>query len=145
MSVVLPTENADAFENLFLGERAENEKKKRYFARCFLQNCERESNAYGLTRLYIQFDAAWSLHLCMIDGYPQESEGKCPTLEEICRELQVVRLTAYSREPGMEFEELLDYTYDGGLTSDSRDLYAEPIADYLDEDETLPNFEEAME
>ena len=144
MSVVLPTENADKFETLFLGNRADNEKKERYFARCFLQNCERESNAHGLTRLYIQFDVAWSLHSCMINGYPQESEGTCPTLEEICRELQVVRLTAYSREPGMGFEECLDYTRDGGLTSDSRDLYPEPIADYLEENEKLPDFNEVM-
>ena len=75
---------------------------------------------------------------------PQESKGTCPTLEEICRELQVVRLTAYSREPGMGFEECLDYTRDGGLTSDSRDLYPEPIADYLEENEKLPDFNEVM-
>ena len=85
MSVVLPSKNADKLE--------------RYFARCFKNYSERESNDKGLTRLFIDFDAAWSLNSCMIDGYPQESEGRCPTLEEVCKEIKVQRLAAYSKEP----------------------------------------------
>lgn len=106
MSVVLPSKNADKFENLFLERDSENNKEKeRYFARCFKHYSERENNKHGLTRLFIHFDAAWSLNSCMVDGYPQESEGKCPTLEDVCKEMNVVRLSAYSREPGLEFEE----------------------------------------
>ena len=60
---------------MFLEENNEqNKKKERYFARCFKHYSERESNK-GLTRLFIHFDAAWSLNSCMIDGYPQESEA----------------------------------------------------------------------
>ena len=104
MSVVLPSKNADKFENLFLEENSElNKGKERYFARCFKNYSERESNDKGLTRLFIDFDAAWSLNSCMIDGYPQESEGRCPTLEEVCKELKVQRLAAYSKEPGIGF------------------------------------------
>ena len=45
MSVVLPSKNADKFENLFLEENNEqNKKKERYFARCFKHYSERESN-----------------------------------------------------------------------------------------------------
>ena len=92
--------NADKFENLFLEENSElNKGKERYFARCFKNYSERESNDKGLTRLFIDFDAAWSLNSCMIDGYPQESEGRCPTLEEVCKEIKVQRLAAYSKEP----------------------------------------------
>ena len=46
---------------------------------------EREENKHGLTRLFIQFDAAWSIHSCMVEGYPQETNGVCPTLEEACK------------------------------------------------------------
>ena len=39
MSVVLPSKNADKFENLFLERDSENNKEKeRYFARCFVSN-----------------------------------------------------------------------------------------------------------
>ena len=63
MSVVLPSKNADKFENLFLEENSElNKGKERYFARCFKNYSERESNDKGLTRLFIDFDAAWSLN-----------------------------------------------------------------------------------
>lgn len=101
LSVVLPTENADKFENLFLAwdGDAENKAKEKYFARCFLNSSERKKNDNGLTRLFVQFNAAWSLHSCLIDGYPQETEGKCPTLEEVCKELKIKRLSAYSRDP----------------------------------------------
>ena len=94
MSVVLPSKNADKFENLFLERDSENNKEKeRYFARCFKHYSERENNKHGLTRLFIHFDAAWSLNSCMVDGYPQESEGKCPTLEDVCKEMNVIRLS----------------------------------------------------
>lgn len=138
MSVVLPSKNADKFENLFLEENNEqNKKKERYFARCFKHYSERESNNRGLTRLFIHFDAAWSLNSCMIDGYPQESEGRCPTLEEVCKELNVQRLAAYSREPGIGFEEEVRFDRESGFGYDCRDLFCEPLADYLDDDETL--------
>lgn len=73
----------------------------------------------------------------MVDGYPQESEGKCPTLEDVCKEMNVVRLSAYSKEPGLEFEEQLLYSSENGLFYDSRDMYCEPCYDFLDEDERL--------
>ena len=41
----------------------------------------------------------------MVEGYPQETNGVCPTLEEACKELNVKRLIAKSREPGIGFEE----------------------------------------
>lgn len=138
ISIVLPTKYADKFENLFLERDCENNKEKgRYFARCFKHYSERENNAHGLTRLFIHFDAAWSLYSCMVDGYPQESGGKCPTLEEACREMKVVRLMAYSKEPGLVFEEQILFSSENGFSYDSRDLYSEPYYDFLDEDETL--------
>lgn len=136
MSVVLPTESADAFSSLFIAKE-NNENKDRYFARCFLHNVERENNSHGLTRLYIQFDAAWSLYSCLIDGYPQESKGTCPTLEDICNEMKVKRLTASSREPGIGFEESIQFDKENGLTVESHELFDQPFDDYLDDDETM--------
>lgn len=138
MSVVLPTKNADEFENLFLERDSENNgEKKRYFARCFKHYSERENNSHGLTRIFLHFDAAWSLYSCMVDGYPQESKGKCPILEEVCREMEVLRLSAYSKEPGLTFEEQILFSPDSGFSYDSRDMYCEPCYDYLDEEEML--------
>lgn len=139
MSVILPTENADKFARLFITNDTKNEEK--HFARCFLGNIERENNKHGLTRLFIQFDAAWSIHSCMVEGYPQETNGVCPTLEEVCKKLNVKRLIAKSREPGIGFEESVSYDKENGLTEESHDLYAEPFYDELDEDETLEDTE----
>ena len=125
MSVVLPTENADKFEKLFITN--DIKEQDRYFARCFLGNVERQENKHGLARLLIQFDAAWSLHSCMIDGYPQESNGNCPTLE--------------SREPGIGFEESVSYDRGNGLMEESHDLFAEPAYDKLEDDETMEDKE----
>ena len=139
MSVILPTGNADKFAGLFITNDTKAE--ERHFARCFLGNIEREDNKHGLTRLFIQFDAAWSIHSCMVEGYPQETNGVCPTLEEVCKELNVKRLIAKSQEPGIGFEESVSYDKENGLTEESHDLYAEPIYDELDEDERLADSE----
>lgn len=145
MSVVLPTDNADKFEDLFLSWKGEeNKDKKRYFARCFMNYSERESNDNGLTRLFVEFDAAWSLHSCMINGYPNDEEMCCPTLESICKELKVNRLVAFSRESGLVFEESLTYDKDSGLNEMCREMYPDPLADYLDPDEKQSNFAEEM-
>ncbi len=145
MSVVLPTENAQKFQDLFLtGNGDKDTEKDRYFARCFMNSCEVETNEHGLSRLHIQFDAAWSIYSCMISGYPEESNGACPTLESVCKELNVKRLIAYSEEMGMCFEENISYTRENGLTSESRELYEKPYNDCLDEDETLFDDEEVM-
>lgn len=135
MSVVLPTENADKFEKLFITDNTQD--ADRYFARCFLGNISRQENKHGLTRLLIDFDAAWSIHSCMIDGYPQESNGKCPTLEAVCKELNVKRLIAKSREPLMGFEETVTYDRESGLSSESHVIFAEPCNDELGDDETM--------
>ncbi len=143
MSVVLPTENADKFAALFITDDTKDE--DRHFARCFLSKLEREENKHGLTRLFIQFDAAWSIHSCMVNGYPQESNGKCPTLEEACNEFKVKRIIAKSREPGIGFEESVSYDRNDGLTEESHDLYDEPFYDELDDDETIDDSEAEAE
>ena len=143
MSVVLPTENADKFLSLFISDDSRNE--DRCFARCFLLNSERQDNKHGLTRLFIQFDAAWSIYSCMIDGYPQESNGQCPTSEEACKELNVKRLLAKSKEPGIGFEESVTYDRESGVCDESHELYPEPCYDALDEDETMDDNESEME
>ena len=145
MSVILPTENAQKFQDFFLtGNGDADSEKERYFARCYMRNCEVETNEHGLSRLNIQFEAAWSIYSCMISGYPEESNGACPTLESVCKELNVKRLIAYSEETGMCFEETVSYTRKNGLMSESRDLYEKPHNDCLDEDETLFDDEEVM-
>lgn len=136
ISVVLPTENADKFEALFLEEDSDlNHDKERYFARCFKHYSERESNSHGLTRLFVHFDAAWSLNSCMIDGYPQENAEHCPTLEQACKEYDVKRLIAFSREPGIGFEEQITYSKEDGLHYFCQDCFFLPGDDYLDADE----------
>ncbi len=146
MSVVLPTEKAQAFQDLFLtGNSTIDNNKEHYFARCYMKNCEIESNKHGLSRLYIQFDAAWSIYSCMISGYPEESNGTCPTLESICKKMNIQRLIAYSEEYGICFEESINYTPEHGFTCESRDLYEKPYLDYLDDNERLSEPEGVME
>ena len=59
------------------------------------------------------------------------------TLPKPKPKLNVIRLSAYSREPGLEFEEQMLYSSENGFFYDSRDMYCEPCYDFLDEDESL--------
>lgn len=139
MSVVLPTRNAKAFQSLFLGDdEKENEGKKEYFARTFLNQVVEEKNDKGMSLLHIDAQCAWSVGSCLIDKRESE-EGKpiAITLEEAIRKCEVKRLTLYSNEPGIGFEETALFDLDKGdeVYYESRETYRDPYCDFLDTDD----------
>lgn len=109
--------NVEKFVKLFLFDNARN--KKRYFARSFIfQNLKDFKEEYKdeLKSGEINFcvDFAWSVWSCLIEGYPQSSKGKCPTLKKICKELKV-DVEINSEECGLGFEELVRCSSKGEL------------------------------
>jgi hypothetical protein len=115
-------ENKQKFIDLFLSHNPqENENKKRYFARTWLNtdvevlkdNLECEVSS-------IFFECAWSVYSCMVDGYPQQYD-KCPTIFEISKELEL-EIQVASEEGGMCFREF--YHIDNGevITQECEDF-----------------------
>ena len=115
MNVILPSKNVKKFLDLFSND-------DHYFARTDLIFDDEEVGDNGISRLDIDFTCAWSVWSCMFEGYPQGSGGQCPTLEEVCKELDVLHLTVYSTEPGIGFIENIEYTHEYGMNYESHDI-----------------------
>ena len=144
-----------AFSKRFIAD--DDEKKtgrEKFFARSFLnESRERVENNIlsGFTDaapdeekqydFYVDF--ALSAYSCVVDGYPQQSDGQCITLEEACAE-DGVDVVITTKEPGMYFEERLCCTRDGELTNECAQLrpvrcrncgYIESIASFESADD----------
>lgn len=140
MAVVIPSRNVDGFMALFLShDPKENEGKKEYFGRTFLNDMHEEKNSHGMSCLRISCDCAWSAWSCLFEGYPGEGEDgtRCPTLKEAVDRFEVRRMTLHSSEQGIGFEETatFDKGEGGEISYESRDLYRDPWCEYCDEEE----------
>lgn len=140
MAVVIPSRNVDGFMALFLShDPKENEGKKEYFGRTFLNDMHEEKNSHGMSCLRISCDCAWSAWSCLFEGYPGEGEDgtRCPTLKEAVDRFEVRRMTLHSSEQGIGFEETatFDRGEGGEISYESRDLYRDPWCEYCDEEE----------
>ena len=85
MAVVMPSRNVNGFMGLFLShDPKENEGKKEYFGRTFLNDINEEKNDHGMSCLRISCDCAWSAYSCLIEGYPGTGDDghRCPSLKE---------------------------------------------------------------
>jgi len=85
MAVVLPTRNVPKFKSLFLSEKSEeNESKKKYFARTFVNDINEKKNKNGMTCLRVSCNCAWSVYSCLFEGYPGKKEKgvECTTIKE---------------------------------------------------------------
>lgn len=110
MWLELPSENADKFLDLFLSHNeSANVKKERYFYRTTLETFDMQKAMNGNSELVIGFTSAWSLGDCFVDVYPSKCAGKCPNLEDICKELNVKMLAAVGEEPMESFKEKIRY------------------------------------
>ena len=140
MAVVMPSRNVNGFMGLFLShDPKENEGKKEYFGRTFLNDINEEKNDHGMSCLRISCDCAWSAYSCLIEGYPGTGDDghRCPTLKEALDRYEVKRMTLHSSEPGIGFEETATFDKDEGseVNYESRDLYRDPWCEFCDEDE----------
>lgn len=110
MWLELPSENVDKFIALFLSHnKSTNIAKKRHFYRTTLEKFDMQKAMNGNSELVIDFTSGWSLGDCFVDVYPHKGEGKCPNLEDICKELGVKILAAVGEEPMEGFKEKIRY------------------------------------
>ena len=124
--VVLPKINKDKFLRLFLDhEEGKNADLSKHLARTWLDDVTEKEYTANLDYIWlsIKCEVAWSVLSCWEYGYPQESNGECPTMDEVCRELKVKRLAGKSMEPGMGFIEYFEFTPQIGFMSESRDIH----------------------
>ncbi len=100
-------------ERFLYSDEMYNEKKKRFFARSFVQS-DNLDDLEGLTddeewSIQIDVDFAWSAYSCMIEGYPQHDPKKLITLAEAVEEDGVDSVTVLTIEPSMGFVERIKY------------------------------------
>lgn len=110
MWLELPNENVDKFIGLFLSHnKSTNIAKERHFYRTTLEKFDMQKVMNGNSELVIDFTSGWSLGDCFMDVYPNKGAGKCPNLEDICKELGVTILAAVGEEPMEGFREKIRY------------------------------------
>lgn len=129
-NVVLPKKNKDKYLDMFLKPIDPdnlNNKKKQYFARTFLNYYEEFTYTRDdkMTRLFIDCDCAWSVATCWTadsGGYPCQEPQKCPTMESVCKRLDVTRLIGSGIEFGDGFLEEYEFNKKNGFKVTCRDL-----------------------
>lgn len=135
-SAILPTRNVERFKSYFLGRTAEeNESRKRFFYRTFVDNFDVENNNKGMSLLHVSFESAWGIYPCMIEQHLDDP--RCLTIKDAIRNCEVKRLTVLANEQGMGFEESIVFDKDEAneVLFESRDLYKDPWNEFLDEDD----------
>lgn len=135
MTAILPTKNVDRFKGYFLDGTMNDNKKSEYFHRTYITDDEVTSNDKGMSLLRISFECAWSVSGCMMSLNEGKDDNRCVLLEEALKKCDVKRFTLWSSESGMGFEESITYEKGDPLNYQSRDLYKDPLDEYLrDED-----------
>ena len=111
MELVLPTKNVDAFMR-FANPPTE-------YHRCLYRTDfefeDQYDNPHGLSKLVLTVTCAWSALGCLID--PPEDRENIVSLNDVCKELEVRRLSAEFYEEGMCICEIIEYTDDEGMSS----------------------------
>ncbi len=135
LTAVLPSKNVDSFKNYFLDGTMNDHNKVEYFHRTYITDDEVTSNSKGMSLLRISFECAWSVSGCMMSINEGKDGKRCVLLEEALKECDVKRFTLWSSESGIGFEESITYKKGEPLDYQSRELYKDPLDEYLrDED-----------
>ena len=120
-------EDIEKFCNLFIFEDKSFDTKlnnpERYFARSFIHQTweEFKEEELGEDEATFGVDFAWSAHSCLIEGYPQDSKGKCPTLAEACKEFNV-SVWIDTEEEGLGFLEHIECGPNGMICEEEKDI-----------------------
>lgn len=151
MRVVLPLEFEEDFLSLFWGYSKDKDKEKEegkrvYFPVCFFNNCIENAKDEGtkLVDLTIFFDCKWSVYSSLVDGYPQEDDGSI-TLKEALKRYKIKYLYLLSEEPGIGFNERLEYQANRDDLDDfnmedeleEREYWSNPSDEYIELDKLI--------
>ena len=135
LTAVLPTKNVDRFKGYFLDGTLKDHSRGEYFYRTYITDDEVTNNNKGMSLLRVSFECAWSVSSCMMSLNEGKEGNRCILLEEAIKECDVKRLTLWSSESGIGFEESITYKKGEPLDYQSRELYKDPLDEYLrDED-----------
>ena len=116
IDVTLPTKNINKFLRHFIGsepyENRENPDALDFFYRTFYQDHHIIKEEKDITTMVIYCDCAWSCEGCLDFGknpFDDETVECCMTLDEACKEAEVICLHGESEEPGLCFGENFDW------------------------------------
>lgn len=123
--VTLPTNKVKRFLNYFLRSDDVDKLKGRFLYRTFIDKCSINITPTGKDTSFITFvsDSAWTLE-SIINEHEEDEGGykRCITLEELCRECDVIDLKAVGDEGGEGFRETVLYDDVSGLSYQSEDI-----------------------
>ncbi len=135
LTCVLPSKNVDKFRDYFLTGTINDQHRKVYFYRTFLTDDEVTSNDKRMSLLRVSFECAWSAEHCFLKPHEGKDKNSCILLEDAIKNCDVRRLTIWSSESGMGFEESITYEKGGSIDFKTRDLYPDPLDEYLREED----------
>lgn len=124
-NVTLPTRNVKRFLNYFLTCDEVDKLRGRYLYRTFIEedSIDTVETSPGITSLAFFANSAWSLESILIEREPDEKGmDRCPCLDWVCKDCEVIDLKATGDEPGMCFREYIEWDPDNGLSHDAEDL-----------------------
>lgn len=126
-NVTLPTKNVKRFLNYFLdwNDSDNNKLKGRLLYRTFIDRESVHITETDPDTSHIAFfaDSAWSLESILIEG-DKDKDGicRCPSLDWVCKDCEVISLKARGDEPMMGFRETVEWDPDNGLYHDAEDV-----------------------
>lgn len=124
-NVTLPTRNVKRFLNYFLTCDEVDKLRGRYLYRTFIveDSIDTVETSPGITALAFFANSAWSLESILVEREPDDKGiNRCPCLDWVCKDCEVIDLKATGDEPGMGFREHIEWTPDDGLFHDAEDL-----------------------
>ena len=124
-NVTLPTKNVKRFLNYFLTLDNVDKLRGRYLYRTFIaeDSINIVDTSPGISHIAFFANSALSLESILVEREPDEKGfDRCPCLDWVCKDCEVIDLKAGGDEPMMGFREFIEWDPDNGLSYDSEDL-----------------------
>lgn len=122
--VTLPTNKVTRFLNYFLESEDKDKLRGKYLYRTFIDksSISQVETEPDITCLAFVSQSAWSLESILNDSGIEKGIVRCPSLDKICVDCDVINLSADGDEPCMCFREHILWDLTCGLSYDKEDV-----------------------
>lgn len=123
--VTLPTDKVTRFLNYFLTSDDRDKLRGKFLYRTFIveESVNVTETSKGISFLSFVSDSAWSLGSIFETGKEDKyGVSRCIGLEDLCKDCEVISLTARGDEPMMGFREFIEYEQGEDLCYNSEEV-----------------------
>ena len=123
-NVTLPTKNVKRFLNYFLTCDDTDKLRGRFLYRTFIEESSIDvvETTPGISHVAFFANSAWSLESILIEHKDDKGLERCPSLDWVCKDCEVISLQAIGDEPGMGFREHIEWDPDNELYHEVEDI-----------------------